>query len=112
MAKQVELSADCLRCLRKVVRRHVRAESIVLGVLDQIAANGPHPSHHRLARLGGRPIYKGRVSTGDSGKSGGARIIYACEEHRVIALQIYLKSDQETVADRSILDAFNNVKED
>ena len=38
------------------------------------------------------------------------RMIYACEEHRVIPLRLYLKSDQETIADKSILNAFNAIR--
>lgn len=105
--RTVELSEDFHRDLRKIVRRHTRVESIVLKTLEEVAKTGPAPTHHRLARLGGCPIYKARLPTGSRGTRGGARLIYANEENRVIALRLYLKSDRETIADQVILDAFN-----
>ena len=109
--RAVELSEDFHRDLRKIVRRHTRVESVALKTLEQVAAAGPVPTHHRLARVGGRPIYKARLPTGSRGTRGGARLIYACEENRVIALRLYLKSDRETIADQTILDAFNAAAE-
>lgn len=86
-------------------------EGAALETLEGVSATGPGPAHHRLARVGGRPIYKARLRTGSSGTRGGARLIYAYEEHRVIALRLYLKSDQETIADQAILDALNAAAE-
>ena len=79
--------------------------------LERVSAFGPVPTHHRLARLGGRPIYKGRLQTGSRETRGGARLIYAYEENRVVALRLYLKSDRETIADQAILDALNAAAE-
>lgn len=109
--RAVELSEDFHRDLRKIVRRHTRVEAVALKALEQVAAGRSAPTHHRLARLGGRPIYKARLPTGSRGTRGGARLIYAYEENRVIALRLYLKSDRETIADQAILDALNAAAE-
>ena len=109
--RAVELSEDFHRDLRRIVRRHTRVEAGALEALEQVAEDGPAPTHHRLARLGGRLIYKARLPTGSRGKSGGARLVYAYEENRVIALRLYLKSDRESIADQAILDALNAAAE-
>ena len=81
--------------LKALARKHRGLDAVVQSALDSIAADGPSSTAHRMQRMGGEPVYKERIAWEGSGARGAARIIYRCDEQRVMALAIYAKNDTE-----------------
>ena len=71
-----------------------------------IARAGPDARHNRLSGvLSGLPVYKGRIPLSGTGKRGGARLIYYCDEQSLVLLFIYAKNAKSGVPVKEINDA-------
>lgn len=46
----------------------------------------------RYPTLDGLPVFKDRLGYGNVGKRGGARVIYYCDDGRVVPLFVYVKA--------------------
>lgn len=94
------------KSLKALAKKHRGLDNTVRQILDSIAVDGPRETAHQIPGLDGEPVFKERVAWDGSGARGSARIIYRCDEQRVLALLIYAKNDTEPAnkALRRILD--------
>ena len=53
---------------------------------------GPPGNDHRLSGFQNLPVFKMRVPAQGRGKSGGARVVYYCDQESLLPLLIYVKS--------------------
>ena len=66
-----------------------RVQKALTSRLEQGPGNDP-----RLQRVKDLSVFKMRVPGQGRGKSGGARVVYYCDQERLLALSIFLKSEK------------------
>ena len=100
----VEWTDTFQRQLRKLCKKDRALRDRVVDLLRDLAQGNVPPG--RRMRIGDeeKAVFKVRVSLGNRGKRGGARIIYYSDPEHLIALFIYSKQDSEPPI-RDILDA-------
>ena len=109
--RQIERTAIFESSLARLSRkRRVQAEAVD-EALARYASNGPSETSQRIGGLGelGGLVYKDRLKLAGAGKRGGARIVYFCDNSRVLALFLYAKGDREDVSPREIRQALEAV---
>ena len=99
------------KALRRIVRNHRGFEKTVEEALEHYARGGPSSTSNRIPGLKGRPVYKDRLRLPGTGKSGGAPIIYYCDDDVVAALLLYLKSEGELALEAEIRDVLRQFDE-
>ena len=92
--RRLESSSTFDKDLKSLAKKDRELTNQVHQALERRQIKGPDPRDHRLPKLGGRPVFKTRVQAQGRGKSGGARVVYYCDNERLLALQVYLKSQQ------------------
>ena len=91
--------------LKTLAKKHADIEDEVTRVLDACAEGGPPDNANQIRNLGGLPVFKQRLRLGNRGARSGARVIYFCDDKRVVALFVFSKGTQEDIAPKEILDA-------
>ena len=104
--REVSRTKSFDRVLRRLARRYPDLPVAVEKALERFAESGP-PARYRQTGVGARPVYKERLPLGRAGKRGGARLIAYCDDELVLALFVYVKSDQETISPTEIQEALD-----
>ena len=94
MGRQRRLEYDSTfdRDLQSLAKKDREGHKQVQQALERRRVRGPDPRDHLLRNFRGLPVFKTRVQAQGRGKSGGARVVYYCDNERLLALQVYLKS--------------------
>jgi len=95
--RQVERTASFANDLKALSKKHPALGQRVDEALAEYAANGKSHTSHQIPYLNSLPVFKDRLAFGDRGKRGAARIIYFCDQDRVLALFLYTKGQQSDV---------------
>ena len=90
------------RSLRRLARRHPDLPDTVAQALGKYAVDGPSSMRYRQQGVGGHPIFKERLPLRGAGKRGGARLVVYCDDERVVALFVYVKSATELIPEKAI----------
>ena len=95
MSRKIESTEKFNAGLKKIKKKHKDFSEEEFANL--LAQNGPTSNCHRITEEKTTPIYKARAAIGNSGKRGGARIIYGITESHLFLLDIYEKSQVSTI---------------
>ena len=79
-----------LRSLTK--KKYPDLEKTVQTFLTNCGNNGVPATSHKIPGVGNNVVFKSRLPLRGMGKRQGARIIYFCDEERVVALFVYAKN--------------------
>ena len=90
------------RSLRRLARRYPDLPDMITQALRKYAIDGPSSMRYRQQGVGGRPIFKERLTLRGTGKRGGARLVVYCDDERVVALFVYVKSATELIPEKAI----------
>ena len=93
------------RSLRRLARRHPDLPDTIAQALRKFAIDGPPSMRFRQKGVGGRPVFKERLPLRGAGKRGGARLVVYCDDERVAALFVYVKSATELIPEKEIREA-------
>lgn len=103
-------SVDCndrfegyLKSLTK--KRYPDLEKTVREFLEDRARSGADATSQKIPGVGGGSVFKNRLRLGNMGKRKGARIIFYCDEERVVPLFIYAKNQIADIPVNEIKDA-------
>ena len=102
--REITRTASFDKDLAKLERRHSGITASVEQYLERCASRPPD-RRYRQQGLGGKPVFKERLSWPGSGKRGGARVIVHCDDETVDALFVFVKSDRETLPAKVIRQA-------
>ena len=104
-AREIADAQGFARILKQLSKKHPNLEDRVTEALRRYAAQGPTPRSAQIPGLDGKPVFKERLPLRDKGRRGGARIIYYCDEDKVVPLFLYLKTSREDIPVNEIRDA-------
>lgn len=90
------------RSLRRLARRYPDLPDTIAQALQRYAIDGPSSMRYRQQGVGGRPVFKERLPLHGTGKRGGARLVVYCDDERVVALFVYVKSATELIPEKAI----------
>lgn len=103
--REIAKSQGFTRNLKKLAGKHLGLEVSVCEALETYASQGPTGRSTRIPGLAGAPVFKERLALGDRGRRAGARIIYYCNEEKVVPLFVYVKASQKDIPVNEIRDA-------
>ena len=95
--RRLEESSKFKKSLRSLAKKKDR--DLPKRVHQELASRlkqGPSDNDKRIKRVQDLPVYKMRVGAQRGGTRGGARVVYYCDQERLLALNIYLKSDMDS----------------
>ena len=98
--------------LKTLEKKHRNISAAVEEYFECCITEGPPPTSSKIPRNDGKPVYKDRIPLPGSGKRGGARVIFYCDEKIVAPLYCYQKSDQENISSSKIEIALDVLTED
>lgn len=108
-AREVVRSDRFNRALRSLTRKkYPDLENTVQKFLADCSNSGAPATSHKIPTVGSNSVFKSRLRLGGMGKRRGARIIYYCDEERVVALFIYAKNAVSDIPVKEIRDALKN----
>lgn len=90
------------RSLRRLARRYPDLPDTIAQALQRYAIDGPSSMRYQQQGVGGRPVFKERLPLRGTGKRGGARLVVYCDDERVVALFVYVKSATELIPEKAI----------
>ncbi len=93
------------RQLKQITKKHPETCEIVKDTLNNIS-NRERTSDKPMRRCKGYPIFMARCPLKNTGKSSGARVIYFKDLFKVVAVCIYLKSEQNSFPENEIIRIF------
>lgn len=106
--REIAKTTNFTNNLKQLSRKYPELKSTVEDALKKYAATGATPSSDRIPGLDGHPVFKERLPLRNTGRRGGARIIYFCDSDRVLALFLYVKTDQADVPTKEIREALKS----
>ena len=101
-ARELERTASFENQLRALARRYPDLAARVNRRLAECSKRGAPRTSDRLRNVDGLPVFKERLGLGNVGKRRGVRIVYYCDEARVVALFVYAKSRRGDVPSNEI----------
>ena len=104
-AREIAKPQGFVRILKKLAGKHPGLKISVCEALKICASQGPGERSTQIPGLGGEPVFKERLTLRDKGRRGGARIIYYCNEEKVVPLFVYVKASQNDVPVNEIRNA-------
>ena len=104
-ARRVERTSKFISCVKQLSKKHPKLTDAIDKTLRAFASANTPPGD-KIPNLKGQPVFKKRIPLGrDQGQQGGGRIIYYCDDNRVLALFLYGKGDQTNKPPKEILEA-------
>ena len=94
--RSIERASTFDKLLKKLSKKHPDLPKTIEKELVRFAS-ARKPIGNKIPHIDGRPLYKERLPIGNLGKRRGARIIYSCDDDRILALFLYAKSDRSDV---------------
>lgn len=92
--RRLEYDSTFDKDLKSLAKKDQEGPKQVYQALERRQIKGPDPRDHRVQNVRGLPVFKTRVQAQGRGKSGGARVVYYCDNERLLTLQVYLRSQQ------------------
>lgn len=106
--RRIVRSSRFERDLRSLTRKkYPDLEKTVHTFLTRCANTGVPAASHKIPGVGNNSVFKSRLALRGRGKRKGARIIYFCDEERVVALFVYTKNSLSDVPANEIRAALN-----
>ena len=94
-ARRIERTSKFESCVKQLSKKYPKLTDAIDEALRAFASAYPPPGD-KIPNLKGQPVFKQRIPLGDHGQRGGARIIYYCDDNRVLAMFLYAKNQDET----------------
>ena len=89
--RRLEYDITFDRGLKFLAKKDRELTNQVHQALKSRQVKGPDRSRdHLLRNFRGLPVFKTKVQAQGRGKRGGARVVYYCDNERLLALQVYL----------------------
>ena len=95
--REIRYGPNFQKCVKSLEKKHKGFEATIVGFLGDLARKGPASTSDKLIGVKGKPVYKDRIALPGMGKSGGARVIYYCNETLIVPLYVYSKNKRESV---------------
>ena len=95
--------------LKSVLKKHPDLGRPVSDAIEKIAASGTEPTDDRIGGVGKQPVFKRRLKLRNTGKRGGARLIFYCSEDLVVPLFLYLKTNKSDILPAEITRALKRL---
>lgn len=86
-------------------KKYLDLEETVREFLKDCSKSGAVAPSHKIPGVGKGSVFKSRLPLGNMGKRKGARIIFYCDEERVVPLFIYAKNQTADIPVNEIKDA-------
>ena len=105
--RELERSETFIKGIRRLSKKYPSVEDDAENFLRQVCSSGPVQTSKRIPGTGGS-VFKERLGLGNRGRRSGARVIYYCDDSRVLALFVYAKNDKDDVPVPEILEALDD----
>ncbi len=90
--RQISRAPKFDRDLKAILKKHRTIGDVVDDQLNTIADVGPDPRDKPMAGWDRRPIYIRRIALDNTGKRGGLRMVFYCDDKSVAGLRLYVRS--------------------
>lgn len=89
-------------------KKYPDLEETVREFLKDCSKSGAVAPSHKIPGVGKDSVFKSRLPLGNMGKRKGARIIYSCDDERVVALFVYAKNQTSDIPVNEIKEALRD----
>lgn len=97
------------RSLNRLAKKHQSLPREIDDFLQQIILHGTTWRCQRIRQVGENPVFKVRIKITGVSLSKCPRLIYYCDDDRVIGLFVYTKNQRTDVPPQEIIDALNEI---
>ena len=111
LKREVKRARSFIRSMKHLSRKHPGIGEIVCAALSHYSENGVTEQCRQLQGHTDPPVFKVRLPLPNVGKRGGVRLIFSCTQEEIIALAVYLKSDQSDYPVKEIAKALLSARE-